>query len=67
MFFKMAAMGYRQIDNTYFVLPWLLMDQNYDLLINDIEFYSVQYGLGMPFSKWPSFSNIAIIFLYIYR
>ena len=45
MVFKMAAMGYHQIDDTDFVLTWLLMDQNYDLLINDIEFYSVQYGI----------------------
>ena len=69
MVFKMAAMGYPQINlnltNTTVSLNWLLMQPNYDLLINYIEFGLVQYGIGMPFSKWPSFSHMAIIYTYI--
>ena len=53
-------MGYQQI-NTTFSLKRLLIDQDYVLLINHIEFDPVQYGTGMPFSMWPSFANIAII------
>ena len=36
MVFKMAAMGYPQINNTSH-LKWLLMDRNHDFLINYIE------------------------------
>ena len=34
-------------------------------MMNYIEFDPVKYGIGMPFSKWPSFSNMAIIYTYI--
>ena len=61
MDFKTAAMGYHQI-NTTFHLKWLLMDKKYDFSINYIEFDPVQCGIGMPFPKWPSFSNMTIIF-----
>ena len=60
MVFNMAAMRYPQI-NTTFSLKWLMMHLYYDLLINYTEFDLVLYGIGMPFSKLPSFSNMAII------
>ena len=61
MVFKTVAMGYPQID-TMFRLKWLLMDKNYDFLMNYIEFDHVHCRKGMSFlndrhfPKWPSYS-----------
>ena len=54
MVFNVAAMGYPQL-NTMFIRHKWLLNQNYDLLINHVEFGPVQYRIGMPLSNCRHF------------